>query len=101
MFPTRDKCPLCESDADRTEITTEAVQRFKGCRCSEYKISDSFLALIRAWRAGTDDSRVCKDELLLYKSIDNELLDKLSAAARRAVERGEKLLRITEETQVQ
>jgi hypothetical protein len=88
VFATKDACPLCGSDAQRIDVAADDVQHFKDCpKCKEYKIGNGFLARIRAWRAGANDPHVNED-----------LLSKLSIAARRASERDGQPVLITEET---
>jgi len=87
VFAVNNECPLCEAVVQRIDLPAEDVQHFKNCpNCKEYKISNVFHGQIRAWRAGADDPQINKD-----------LLQRLSTAARRAIERGEEPVSITEE----
>src|SRR5947209_17319765 len=79
MFSTKDTCPLCKSDAERIALDETDVQYYRNCpRCKEYKISNAFLARIQGWRTGAADPH-----------LSDDLLKRLSIAARRAIERGE------------
>jgi hypothetical protein len=87
VFAVNNECPLCEAVAQRIDLPAEDVQHFKNCpNCKEYKISNAFIARIRTWRTGASDPH-----------LNEELLKKLSIAARRAIERGEEPVSFTEE----
>jgi hypothetical protein len=87
VFATNDACPLCGADAERIDDPVRDAQHFRNCpNCKEYRMTNTFLASIRAWRTGVSDPRMSEG-----------LLKKLSTAARQAIEHGDEMVCITEE----